>query len=242
MKITEKTINQIRDWIKNETERAHANGVCIAISGGIDSAVCAGLAKLAFPNNTDGIFFDIDSSPQSLDNFKSIVKSLNINHKIINLKNSFNSILKDLNFIKENDLVAQGNIKSRLRMNALYAYANIKNYLVIGTSNYSEIYLGYFTKWGDGAADIYPIAKFKKSEIYQLASFFNLDQKVIIQKPTADLWCGQTDEKELGFKYSDLERYFANDANLDQKIIKKINTCHKNSEHKRSANLNSFNF
>lgn len=242
MKITKTTINQIKDWIREETKKAHAKGVCIAISGGIDSAVVAGLAKLAFPNNTTGLFFDINSSSESLDNFKSIVNKLNIDHQILNLQKSFDTFLKDLKFIKKDDLVAQGNIKSRLRMNALYAYAKTKNYLVIGTSNYSEIYLGYFTKWGDGVADIYPIANFKKSEIYQIASFFNLEKKVISQKPTADLWNGQTDEKELGFKYSDLEKYFLKDPTLDQKTITKIEDFHKNSEHKRKVNLNSFNF
>lgn len=238
--VTKNKIKNIISWLREEVKKAQADGLCVAISGGIDSAVAASLAKLAFPNNSTGLFIDIESSKESFLNFNKIIKQIKIEKEIINLDKSFNQFIDDLNFIKKAEKEVKGNIKSRLRMNTMYAYAKINNYLVVGTSNYSEIYLGYFTKWGDGVADVFPLANFKKSEIYQIAKLLELDEKLINQKPSADLWCGQTDENELGFKYSDLEKYWEDKKSVSLEIRNKIEISNKISNHKRNILLNAF--
>jgi NAD+ synthase len=126
---------------------------------------------------------------------------------------------------------AEMNIAPRLRMTALYAIAANCGSLVVGTSNRSEIYLGYFTKWGDGAADLNPIADLTATEVLEFLEFLKTPEIFYTKAPSAGLYEGQTDEAELGFSYDELDRYLlygeigANFA--------KIQNFHANSEHKR---------
>lgn len=101
--------------------------------------------------------------------------------------------------------IAKANIHARVRMILLYCYANSNNALVVGTTNKSELMLGYFTKYGDGAADIFPIASFYKTELFELAKLLGVPEKIIKKRPSADLWKGQYDEKELGMRYAEID-------------------------------------
>lgn len=246
-------------WLQDKVKAANAKGLAIAISGGIDSAVVAALAKKAFPKEVLGVFLDIDSSTSSRRNYLRIINYLDIPEFSIDMKKSYDYLIEDLFVIedkysslknyeeyektgvsKKDDSMLKnpnidqikGNIKARLRMTAIYAYAQQKNYLVLETSNLSEMLIGYYTKWGDGAGDLAPVTDLHKSEIYLLAKELGIPSRIIDTPPSADLWEGQTDENEMGFTYDDLENYY-NGKNIDSKIKDKIEKLIKRNAHKK---------
>lgn len=128
--------------------------------------------------------------------------------------------------------LALANIKPRLRMTALYYVANRHNYLVVGTENLSELTVGYFTKHGDGGVDILPIANLVKSQVYQLARYLGVPDKIIRRVPGAGLWAGQTDENEMGLTYEELDKYILT-GTAPPDVKAKIDRLHRTSEHKR---------
>lgn len=128
-----------------------------------------------------------------------IAQNLGIDYKEIAIDSILNEYLY-MTQVEENEL-AIGNLKARIRMAIIYYYANAKNYLVTGTGNRSEILLGYFTKHGDGACDIEPIGDLYKSEVYKLSENLNVPKEIIEKPPRAGLWNNQTDEDELGMSY-----------------------------------------
>ena len=133
-----------------------------------------------------------------------IAKHLDIEHKEITIDSILNEflILTQL----EEDNLAIGNLKARIRMSIIYYYANAKNYLVSGTGNKSEILIGYFTKHGDGACDMEPIGDLYKTEVYKLSEFLNVQKEIIDKPPRAGLWANQTDEDEIGMSYDLLDK------------------------------------
>ena len=131
--------------------------------------------------------------------------------------------------------LALANVKPRLRMTALYFVANSLNYLVAGTGNRSELTIGYFTKYGDGAADVLPIGPLLKSEVQALARELEIPAPIIEKTPSAGLWLGQTDEHEMGFSYADLERYLtAGPDAVSPALAMRIERLVRSSEHKRA--------
>ena len=117
-------------------------------------------------------------------------------------------------------------------MAVLYCFANQFNYMVVGTSNRSELSIGYFTKYGDGGVDIMPLGSLVKGQVRELARFLNIPQQIIDKPPSADLWEGQTDETELGFSYEELDRYLVN-GKADNELKQKIDSMIATSNHKR---------
>lgn len=128
-----------------------------------------------------------------------IAQTLGINYKEIAIDSILNEYLS-MTQLEENEL-AIGNLKARIRMSIIYYYANAKNYIVSGTGNKSEILIGYFTKYGDGACDIEPIGDLYKNDVYRLAEFMNVPQEILDKPPRAGLWNNQTDEAEIGMSY-----------------------------------------
>lgn len=144
-----------------------------------------------------------------------IAKTLGIEYAEIAIDSIQNEFLS-LTQLEENDL-AIGNLKARIRMSIIYYYANHKNYLVSGTGNKSEILIGYFTKHGDGACDMEPIGDLYKSEVFKLSEFLNVPQDIITKPPRAGLWNGQTDEDEIGMNYELLDQILYLYAEKDMK-------------------------
>ena len=124
------------------------------------------------------------------------------------------------------------NINPRLRMTTVYAVAAAENRLVAGTGNRSEIYMGYFTKWGDGSFDFNPIADLTVKEVYEFLRFLGAPDAILTKAPSAGLYDGQTDEKEIGVTYASIDRYLL-EGDTDEKDRAVIDRYHSRSEHKR---------
>lgn len=229
-------IDYLVSWMKERVADAHAKGIVLGISGGIDSAVVVALAKKAFGKNVLGVIMPVDSMQNDLKDIKELEKVLDLKFITVDLKNTYDTIKQALPSINSN--LALSNIKPRLRMAALYALAQENNYLVAGTGNKCETHIGYFTKYGDGGSDILPLSKLLKSEVKIIAKHLKVPDSIINKKPSAGLWEGQNDEDELGFSYKDLDSYLMDsNAKISQEVKNKIDKMHKNSEHKRNVSL-----
>lgn len=225
-----KYLDQIINWIKEEVKKANCSGVAVGISGGIDSALVAYLAKKAFPNDSIGILIPINKKRQfDLEHGLELVKKLDLDYKVIDLSHEYQSMIDKMNVQLD---LTKGNMQARLRMTTIYAFAQERKYLVLGTDNKAEYDLGYFTKWGDGGCDLLPIVNLYKSEVFEYAKKVGIPINIINKTPSAGLWDDQSDEKELGFTYDDYEQY---DKNLltDQQLIEKIKLQISKTNHKR---------
>ena len=216
-------------WLQQEVKKANCDGVVVGLSGGVDSSVVAAIAKKAFPKNSLGVYLPIGDMGVDLKDAKDVAKYLNIETMNVDLTASFEATKK---VVKVNTKLANANIKPRLRMTALYAIAQDKKYLVLGTDNAAEWILGYFTKYGDGGVDLLPIIHMTKGEVLQLAETLNLPEAVWTKKPSAALWEGQTDEEELGFTYNEVD-LFLKHKTISEDVTKKIQHQIAITEHKR---------
>ncbi|WP_296887967.1 NAD+ synthase [uncultured Methanobrevibacter sp.] len=215
----EKTKNDIVEFVQNKVSQANADGLVIGLSGGIDSTVAAFLACEAVgKENVFGVVLPSTTTPtEDKLHGTAIAQLLGINYKEMAIDSILNEFLSVAQL--EEDKLAIGNLKARIRMSIIYFYANSKNYLVNGTGNKSEIVIGYFTKHGDGACDIEPIGDLYKTDVYALAKYLNVPQEIIDKPPRAGLWNNQTDEDEIGMTYELLDkilyRYIEKDIAAD---------------------------
>ena len=202
----EKTKNDIVEFVQNKVSEANADGLVIGLSGGIDSTVAAFLACEAVgKENVFGVVLPSTTTPtEDKLHGTTIAQLLGINYKEMAIDSILNEFLSVAQL--EEDKLAIGNLKARIRMSIIYFYANSKNYLVNGTGNKSEIVIGYFTKYGDGACDIEPIGDLYKTDVYELAKYLNVPQEIIDKPPRAGLWNNQTDEDEIGMTYELLDK------------------------------------
>ena len=225
----EKRINFIQSYI----EEAHAKGIIVGISGGIDSAVTAALCiKALGKERVLGIWMPAYSSTIHAEDAFSLAKAIDLTLETVDVGPSYDQITAEIEKITKLNDLSKGNTKARLRMTTLYAIGGQKGYLVADTCNYSEIYVGYMTKGGDGLADFNPVASLTKHQIRILAKYLGITKRIIDKAPSADLWEGQTDELEMGFTYEDLDRYLLTKEG-NENAIEKIERLHRISEHKR---------
>ena len=201
--------DRLVDWIRSEIESSGARGIAFGLSGGIDSAVVAALARRAAPDGHLAIILPIHTSAADLHDANLVVRQFELESATVELDAVYEDFARllggDPSSEDQPDL-ALANMKSRLRMVALYYQANRRRYLVAGTGNRSELSIGYFTKYGDGAADLLPLGHLVKSEVIALAGHLGVPQAIIDKPPSADNWRGHTDEVELGFTYEQLEQ------------------------------------
>lgn len=230
MKEIEKVVESLVEWIRKTVKDATAKGVVLGISGGIDSAVVAAACKRAFPDDTLGIIMPCESDEKDEKDARLVIEELGIKYEKVVLDNTFKSLLDEVE--SSYDKMAIANIKPRLRMTTLYYYASLKGYLVAGCSNKSELTVGYFTKYGDSGCDFLPIADFIKKDIYKLARYFNIPEKIINKVPSAGLWENQTDESEMGITYDDLDNYILT-GKADKKVKDEVDLLNYRSRHKR---------
>lgn len=193
-------------FIQKEVANRGFNAVVFGLSGGIDSAVVARLCQLAFKQSHKALMLPSkQSSKESLEDALELCKKFGISYEILSIAELQNAFLQTLPTLVESQM-RLGNLSARLRMICLYDYAFAKEALVVGTSNKSEILLGYGTIFGDLACAINPIGNLYKTEIYELAKVLEIPQSILEKPPSADLYAGQSDEKELGFSYAILDR------------------------------------
>jgi NAD+ synthase len=223
-------------WIKKRVEESHCKGVVFGLSGGIDSSIVAVLCQKAMGENILGLIMPCHSFKEDRDHALLLIKKFNIAFKEVKL-DSISDKIKEI-FPSPDQKIAENNLKPRLRMLTLYYFANNLNYLVVGTSNKSEIQTGYYTKYGDGGADILPLAGLYKTQINEFAKKLGIPEGIIKKPPSAGLWKDQTDEGELGISYEELDKILlameeGKLKDLPLKNIEKVKSLIKNSEHKR---------
>ncbi len=227
-----KVCDELILWLRQKVEEAGASGLVFGLSGGIDSSVVGVLSKKAFPDRSLGLIMPCYSNEQDKKDAIKVAEKFGIEYRIIPLEPIYDRYLEILPEEGKNLELAHANIKPRLRMITLYYFANTYGYMVVGTGNRSELEVGYFTKYGDGGVDLLPLGDFVKSEVRELARCLGVPEEIITKPPSAGLWEGQTDEKEMGLTYKELDTYLLTGEG-DPRIIEKIEAMRKRSAHKR---------
>jgi NAD+ synthase len=228
------------DWLRALANNAGVNGLLVGVSGGIDSALVSFLIKKAFPDQSLGVIMPCKSNPQDRLDALKVVKAADLKYVEVDLSAGHEEIftkvqqaISDKNeWNEDRERLGDANLRARLRMSTLYTVANNYNYLVVGTDNAAEWYLGYFTKYGDGGVDCVPIVNLTKGEVREWSELLGVPQEILDKSPSAGLWEGQTDEEEMGTTYDMVDR-FLEGKEVPEKDRLIIQQLHKRSSHKR---------
>ena len=236
--------DKIEKFIENELEKNQAKGIILGLSGGIDSAVLAYICKRKLKEKTLALIMpDTAITPNiETEDAMRMIGLTGIEHKLIDIK----PIVNEYSMYLEPNEKAKGNLRARVRTNILYYYANIKNYLVLGSSDKSEYLIGYFTKFGDGASDLTPISSLYKLQVREIAKHLEIPENIISKKSSPHLWKDHEAEEELGIQYEEVDSIlyclFEKKLSIEETIeitkieketVEKIYELNINSEHKR---------
>lgn len=243
---------RIKRFIKDYVEKTKAKGIVIGLSGGIDSSTAAALAALAIGGDKISALNMPEKenyNTTDIRHAKMVAKKFGFKLETIDLSLILKAYYKALPIYDEDDKLSRGNIKARTRMVCLYYYANHLGKIVCGSSDKSETMMGYFTKWGDMAADISPLMDLYKTQVRQLAAHIGIPKEIITKPPSPQLWPGQTAENELGVKYEVLDlilfglenfmspEEIAQSLELPVKLVQGIKDTWLTREHKRRLPL-----
>ena len=239
----------IARFITNVVSEAKADGVVLGLSGGIDSSVVAALCVKALGNEkVVGIFMPASFTPfEDQSDARSLAENLHISTLLVPMTPIVEKFLETMPIEKRNR-VAIGNVLARMRMIANYYAANSLNYLVAGTGDRSEILMGYFTKYGDGGADLLPIGHLYKTEVRELAAYLGLPPKLVNKQSSPQLWEGQKATDEIPVDYPVLDRILRGlfDTNEDAgdiaealsiqlDVVEAVKRAFERSRHKRTV-------
>jgi NAD+ synthase len=232
----EAVVQHLVTWLKNKVHEAGAAGVVLGVSGGVDSAVAAVIAKKAFPDNCIGLVLPCESNVTDLVHSQLLLDKFQISYRLVELDNAYQLLVTQFeSFLKlegPKGCLLRANLKPRLRMMTLYYSAQARNYLVLGTSNKSEMTVGYSTKHGDSGVDIQILGDLLKREVLELARYLGVPSVIINKPPSGGLWSGQTDEEEMGLSYEELDEYIEHGTGKVD-VINHIERLKANSEHKK---------
>lgn len=225
-------------FIRDLVSASGCRGIVYGNSGGKDSALVGILCKAACPD-TVGIIMPCASSRNygsDREDGLAVARQFDIETRTVDLTPVRQAALASLEAATELTDAARGNIAPRLRMTVLYAVAGAEGRLVASTGNRSEIYMGYYTKWGDGAGDFNPIADLTATEVLAFLDWLGAPESIRTKAPSAGLFEGQTDEAEMGVSYRAIDRYLAGEAVApgEEEIICRY---HRRSEHKRAGRV-----
>ena len=221
-------------FIRNLVEQSGASGIVYGNSGGKDSALVGILCKAAC-ENTVGLILPCSSRRNYEEDARDgleVAQQFGIQTRTMDLTPVKEAVLRQLETVTQVTPAAKANIAPRLRMTTLYAVAASENRLVAGTGNRSEAYVGYFTKWGDGAHDFNPISDLTVTEVYAFLRYLNAPACILEKAPSAGLFDGQTDEQEMGLTYAALDEYLLT-GQTDPESMEVLTWLHRRSEHKR---------
>ncbi len=234
----------IENFLKNQVSKNNAKGLIFGLSGGLDSTVVAYLCHRATQTESMALIMpDTKISPKNeTEDALHIVDNLKLDYKLIDINPIINQYSKYL----EPSEKALGNLRARVRANLLYYYANLKNYLVVGTSDKSEYLIGYFTKFGDGSADLLPIVTLYKIQVRKMGEYLGVPDSILSKKSSPHLWLNHLAEEEIGLQFEEIDSILyclihkkmsiddtVKTTQIEKASVDKVYNLYKNSEHKR---------
>ena len=243
---------RIKRFIRDYVEKCGVSGVVLGVSGGVDSCTTAALSSLALGGHKMlGIMLPEEETHDATDlkHAEMIAEKFGFTLKTIDISSVLKACFQSLPMYDEADKISKGNLKARMRMVFLYYHANRLNRIVCGSSDKSETMIGYFTKWGDAAADISPLMDLYKTQVRQLALHIGIPPEIAKKPSTPRLWPGHLAEEELGIRYEVLDlilfglehfmtpKEIAEQLKLPVKRVDEIKGRWLATEHKRRAPL-----
>lgn len=243
---------KIRRFIKDYVEASGAKGIVLGLSGGLDSSTTAALSALAIGGDKVlGLLLPEQETynAKDVEHAKLVAEKFGLKTEMIDVTPTLKTVYNIIPIFEPTDKICKGNIKARTRIIYIYYYANRLNLLVCGSSNKSETMMGYFTKWGDIAADISPVMDLYKTQVRKLAQRIGVPKEIVTKPASPALWPGQLAEEELGIKYETLDlilyglEHFmktgeiAQQLGIEKELVNKIKRRWLFMEHKRRMPL-----